>query len=70
MSRRACILGIALPSAAASVSAQEYSDAEKALARAAISIAMFDELSQRCANGSGFTPAQQKEAPEPVLKMP
>lgn len=62
MSRHASILGIALLSVASRVSAQEYSDTEKALARAAISIAMFDELSRRCANASGFSPAQQKEA--------
>jgi len=62
MSRHACILGIALLSAVSRVSAQDYSETEKALARAAISIAMFDELSRRCANASGFSPAQQKEA--------
>lgn len=62
MNRHACILGIALLSAVSLVSAQDYSDTEKALARAGISIAMFDELSRRCANASGFSPAQQKEA--------
>ncbi len=62
MSRHACILGSALLAAATGVSAQEYNEAEKALARAAISIALFDELSQRCANASSFSPAQQKEA--------